>query len=56
MSEDDIGSLVEQLRDIWTGRDTYDSEKEWLDNVEFQIRELCAATGQETASFFKEDE
>ena len=45
---------VEQLRDIWTGRKTYLSDDEWLEHVDASLRELCAITGHETVSFFKE--
>lgn len=46
-----VEELVEQLRDIWTGRDTYDDDEVWLANVEHMIGELCCATGNETATF-----
>lgn len=43
--EDDIQrtklvDLVEQLRDVWNGRDTYDDDEEWLDNTHEAIRDL----------------
>ena len=46
-----VNNLIEQLRDIWTGRSTYDNDKEWLDNIGHMIGELCEATGNETAGF-----
>jgi len=37
------GGLVEQLRDIWTGRETYNDDDEWIDNLGSIIDELVKA-------------
>ncbi len=34
--------LVEQLRDIYCGRLTYDNDVEWLDNVDAAMSDLCS--------------
>jgi hypothetical protein len=47
---------IEQLRDIWTGRDTYNSDAEWLDHVNAALGELCTASGQITAEFPEQEE
>lgn len=44
-SERNINGLIEQLRDIYCGRDTYDSEREWLDNMNAAMRDLCDGVG-----------
>jgi hypothetical protein len=38
-------SLVEQLRDIWDGRSTYNDDGEWLDNVHEAVRNLQSHIG-----------
>ena len=35
---------LEQLRDIFNGRFTYDSTEEWIDNVSVCIEEICEDT------------
>jgi len=32
--------LIEQLRDIWTGRKTYEDDEEWLSNLEEIVTEI----------------
>lgn len=48
--ENEILRDVEQLRDIWCGRLTYNDDGDWLDNVEATLMELCAKAGLAFAS------
>jgi len=32
--------LIEQLKDIWTGRKTYEDDEEWLSNLEEIVTEI----------------
>jgi hypothetical protein len=32
--------LIEQLRDIWTGRKTYEDDEEWLSNLKEIVTEI----------------
>ncbi len=41
--------LVEQLRDIYCGRLTYNDDVEWLDNVDAIMDELCLELGYDFA-------
>ena len=47
---------IEQLRDIWYGRDTYHDIEEWLEQVNFCIQEICAATSMQTARMMFEQD
>lgn len=47
---------IEQLRDIWCGRDTYHDIEEWLEQVNFCIQEVCATTSMQTAQMMLEQE
>ena len=40
--------LIEQLRDIFFGRKTYNDTEEWLDNVSVCIEEICQETDMMT--------
>ena len=40
--------LIEQLRDIFNGRFTYDSTEEWIENVSVCIEEICQETDMMT--------
>ena len=40
--------LIEQLRDIFFGRETYNDTEEWLDNVSVCIEEICQETDMMT--------
>lgn len=44
-AQKNINLLIEQLRDIYCGRDIYDSEREWLDNMNAAMRDLCDGVG-----------
>ena len=39
---------IEQLRDIFFGRETYHNDVEWVEHVTCCIEELCQETGMET--------
>jgi len=39
----ELDVLVEQMRDIWSGRTAYKDDAEWLDNVEAIIDEVVRA-------------
>lgn len=41
---------VEQLRDLWCGRLTYNNDGEWLDNVESMVESLSKRAGIAFAS------
>lgn len=49
IDKDEMGEAVyndvEQLRDIWCGRLTYDDDGQWLDNVEAIIQSLSKRAG-----------
>ena len=38
-------SSIEQLRDIFCGRATYSSDREWLDSVSAELRDLSEKAG-----------
>lgn len=40
--------LIEQLRDIFFGRETYNDTEEWVDNVSVCIEEICQETDMMT--------
>lgn len=41
----DIHQMVEQLRDIYCGRQTYNDDEEWIANLDNQMQELCQSAG-----------
>jgi len=42
--------LVEQMRDIWEGRESYTNDVDWLDNLEATIGEVVLAFDLEPIS------
>lgn len=40
--------LIEQLRDTFNGRYTYDNTEQWIDNVSVCIEEICQETNMMT--------
>ena len=42
--------LVEQMRDIWEGRESYTNDVDWLDNLEAPIGEVVLAFDLEPIS------
>ena len=48
MTANDVAQDIEQLRDIFYARFTYDNDVEWVDNLETALYELCQKSGQNT--------
>ena len=48
MVTNDVAQDIEQLRDIFYARFTYDNDVEWVDNLETALYELCQKSGQNT--------
>lgn len=44
-----INQMVEQLRDIYCGRATYNDDAEWVANLDHQMRQLCDEVGLDFA-------
>ena len=44
----ELKTSIEQLRDIFYTRSTYDNDDEWLDNLDCCLLELCQQVGLDT--------
>ena len=42
--------LVEQMRDVWEGRESYTNDVDWLDNLEATIGEIVLSFDLEPIS------
>ena len=37
--------LIEQLRDIYCGRQTYNTDNEWIENLDSLMEDICELQG-----------
>ena len=54
--QDQIGETVEQLRDLFFSRYTYNNDTDWLIDVGNIVHDLCENTGNEDHHMYPKEE